>query len=176
MRKEFKALILMSVIMMAATSAFLTYGYAEPNESDSEKLVKDREFRIISRRGSAHELNKESDVANPERLESKLVLRAKVVEVNERFVKFEILDGSIEIDGKTYDVDKGQGWAIVRKLGWIAINGECKSSSKDYRFHLGGMLHIEAPRLVILGLSGIMRGDESTFHLSYLSTIKGSPQ
>ena len=176
MRKEFKALILVAVIMMAATSTFLTYGYAEPNESDFEKLVKDREFRIISRRGSAHELYKESDVANPESLESKLVLRAKVVEVNERFVKFEILDGSIEIDGKTYDVDNGQGWAIVRKFGWIAINGECESSSKDYRFHLEGMLHIEAPLVVILGLSGIMRGNESTFHLRYLSTIKGSPQ
>ena len=88
------------------------------------KLIKDREFRIISRRGSAHEFNKESDTAKLERLESKLILHAKVVEVNERFVKFEILDGSIEIDGKTYDVDKGKGWAIVRKFGWIAINGE----------------------------------------------------
>lgn len=175
MRKEFKALILVAIIMMAATSTFLVYGYAAPNESDFEKLVKDREFRIISRRGSAHELDKESDVANPERLESKLLLHARVLEVNERFVKFEILDGSIEIDGKTYDVDKGQGWEIVSKFGWIAINGECESSSKDYRFHLEGMFHIEAPRVVILGLSGIIRGDEATFHLRYLSTIKGSP-
>jgi hypothetical protein len=176
MRKEFKALILMAAIMMVATSAFLVYGYAEPNESDFEKLVKEKEFRIISRRGSAHELNKESDTAKPERLESKLVLHAKVVEVNERFVKFEILDGSIKIDGKTYHVDKGKGWAIVRKFGWIAINGECESSNKDYRFHLEGMFHIEAPRVVILGLSGVMRGDETTFLLRYLSTIKGPPQ
>lgn len=176
MRKEFKALILMAIIVMAATSTFLVYGYAEPNESDFEKLVRDREFRIISRRGSAHEFNKESDTTKSERLESKLILHAKIVEVGERFVKFEILDGSIEIDGKTYDVDKGKGWAIVRKFGWIAINGECESSNKDYRFHLEGMFHIEAPRVVILGLSGGMRCDEKTFLLRYLSTIKGTPQ
>jgi hypothetical protein len=177
MRKEIKALVLLVVIMGAVSSAFLVFGYAElDNESDFEKLVKDREFQIFARRGSAHELNKESDVAaNTERLESKLLLHAKVTDINDRLVKFEILEGKIEIDGNTYYVSKGQGWAIVKKFGWIAINGECRGSGKDYKFHLEGIFHIEAPRVVILGLSGIMRCDETAFHLRYLSTVKGPP-
>ncbi len=174
MKKEIKGLIILVVIMMAMSSTFLINGYAETDtELNTISLEENRQFTIIARRGWAKivKVNTEADV---NRLKTKLEITIRVVEVNERLVKFEILKGKIIIDDRIYEIKEGQGRALLGKFGWIVINGvgEASTSKIDCRFHLEGMLHVEGPRVVVVGLSGILRNEDNTYYLRYIALVK----
>ena len=174
MKKEIKALIILAVTIMAMSSTFLIYGYANVDtELNTASLEESRQFTIIARRGWAKiaKVNNEADVNG---LKTKLEITIRVVEVNERLVKFEVLKGKIIIDDRIYEIKEGQGRALLGKFGWIVFKGvgEASTSKIDYGFHLEGMLHVEGPRLVVVGLSGILRNEETTYHLRYIALVK----
>ena len=117
-----------------------------------------RIFTITSRQGWAHKLNTPyEEIADTEGAKTTLRLMVKVVEFNERRVKFEIIRGSIMIDDTVYMVRKGHGGALVNKFGWITLRGiavhpevSTVDASSEYRFYLEGMLHIEPGDAVVV--------------------------
>ena len=106
-------------------------------------------LKLESVRGSARELG------SGERVPATLKLTLTVTHVNESRVRFEITGGQISFGDNTYQVTSGEGRLIVHKFGWAEIHGNTTlPNGETHKFRLEGMLHIERPGLMLIGLAG----------------------
>jgi len=118
-------------------------------------------FKLESVRGSAR------DLGSRERLPATLELTLTVTDVNGSRVRFEIISGQISFGDKTYQVTSGKGGLIARKFGWAEIRGNTTlPNGETHKFRLEGLLHIERPKLVLIGLAGGIGNEQNRSMLS----------
>lgn len=123
-------------------------------------------LRVESIRGMAHESG------TSDRMRADLVLTLTVTNVNDARGSFTLTSGEIGFGDNTFTVTSGEGHAIVRKFGWIVLRGSATlSSGKVFEFRLEGMLHLERPGLVLAGLAGGIRNENSHYGLRLIAKI-----
>jgi len=124
------------------------------NVGDRVRLVSVRGF--ATHRGSGDE----------PRINASITLVGEITEINRTQVKIRILEGNIQIGDDTYTVRTGHARALVRKFGWLGVIGNATSPDGSlFKFHLEGMLHIERPRLVVVGLAGLISNETEHYVL-----------
>jgi len=117
-------------------------------------------LKLVSVRGAARE------VGSGESIPASLTLTLTIIRVNQSRIRFEIMSGQISFGGNTYQVTSGEGRAIVRKFGWAEIHGNTTlPNGETHKFRLEGMLHIESPGLVLIGLAGGIGNEQNRAHL-----------
>ena len=122
--------------------------------------------RLVSVRGFATHRGPEDEP----RINASIALVGEITEINRTQVKIRILEGSIQIGDNMYTVRAGHARALVRKFGWLGVIGNATSPDGAlFKFHLEGMLHIERPKLVVVGLAGLI-SNEADQHVLRLFT------
>jgi hypothetical protein len=112
------------------------------------------------------------DPSSGESQKAAITLTLTVTRVNDTRVKFTITSGQITIGDRIYTLSSGEGGAIVRKFGWVSLRGETPlASGKAFKFHLEGMLHIERPGIVVVGVAGAISHEESRIFLNFLARL-----
>ena len=155
--KKKLALVLLGLIALSIT--FSSSQVLAADDSPGPKVG--QVLKLESVRGSARELG------SGERVPATLKLTLTVTHVNESRVRFEITDGQISFGENTYQVTSGEGRLIARKFGWAEIHGNATlPSGETHKFRLEGMLHIERPRLILIGLAGGIGNEENRSILS----------
>jgi len=130
--------------------------------------VGDRD-RLVSVRGFATHRGLE----NEPRINASIALVGEITEINRTQVKIRILEGSIQIGDDTYTVRAGHARALVRKFGWLGVIGNATSHDGSlFKFHLEGMLHIERPKLVVVGLAGLISNEADQYVLRLFTRVE----
>lgn len=150
------ALILGFVVPLALTSTI----YAEPVH---KRVQVGDVFTIVSKRGVAI-MNNDGDIT---RKDASLTLTIRVVEVGERWFKFKVEGGTIEIDGEVFPITSGEGGGRIRIRPRIALIG-LKGEVQDGVFHLRGAAFLRQGKIMI-GLKGPLRLDETIYRLRFLA-------
>ena len=72
-----------------------------------------------------------------------------------------------------YTVETGLARVLFRKFGWVAITGNATDSNGAiFRFHLEGLLHVERPGLVIVGLAGPLTNEMDHYVLRLVTRME----
>jgi hypothetical protein len=157
--KKKLALVLLGLIVLSITFAGNQVLAADDQTGPSVGQV----FKLESVRGSARE------AGSGQRIPATLTLKLTITHVNESRVRFEITSGQISFGDNTYQVTSGEGRAVIRRFGWAEIHGNTTLSNGDkQRFRLEGMLHIERPRLVLIGLAGGIGNEQNRALLDFV--------
>jgi len=154
------SLLLVTLVL----SSLIIVSYAQqPNE----ELVKiGAKVRLYSVRGHATQRGTEDKPW----INASMVLVGEITEVNRSRIRIEIREGNIKIGDGNYIVKSGVARVIFRKFGWMGIVGNATSpEGTTYKFHLEGMLHIERPGLVMVGLAGPFTSDKDNYILRLLT-------
>lgn len=126
-------------------------------------------IRLVSVRGFATHRGPEDEP----RINASIALVGEITEINRTQVKIRILEGSIQIGDDTYTVRAGHARALVRKFGWLGVIGNATSPDGSlFKFHLEGMLHIERPKLVVVGLAGLISNEADQYVLRLFTRVE----
>ena len=166
MRKT-KLMLQMSMIVVILFSSLIIVSYAQQDRQEAAKvgdLVK-----LESLRGRATNRKIESN----EMLNASIILTGEITDINKTRILIKIIDGTLQIGEQSYQVENGLSRAIFRKFGWLAITGNASTSDGSlFRFHLEGMLHIERPGLVIVGLAGPLVNETDHYVIRLITRIE----
>jgi hypothetical protein len=148
------------ILGLAVSSALTGATYAEPLH---ERVQVGDVFTIVSKRGIA--IVDGGDGA--ERSSASLTLTIRVVEVGERWFKFKVEGGSIEVDGVAYPVTSGEGSVRFRVRPGAALIG-LKGEVQGGIFHLRGAAF---PRWggMTAGLGGPLHVGDTVYRLRFLA-------
>jgi hypothetical protein len=148
------------ILGLAVSSALTGATYAEPLH---EQVQVGDVFTIVSKRGIA--IVDGGDGA--ERRSASLTLTVRVVEVGERWFKFKVEGGSIEVDGVAYPVTSGEGSVRFRVRPGAALIG-LKGEVQGGIFHLRGAAF---PRWggMTAGLGGPLHVGDTVYRLRFLA-------
>jgi hypothetical protein len=148
------------ILGLAVSSALTGATYAEPLH---ERVQIGDVFTIVSKRGIA--IVDGGDGA--ERRSASLTLTVRVVEVGERWFKFKVEGGSIEVDGVAYPVTSGEGSVRFRVRPGAALIG-LKGEVQGGIFHLRGAAF---PRWggMTAGLGGPLHVGDTVYRLRFLA-------
>ena len=148
------------ILGLAVSSALTGVVYAEPLH---ERVQVGDVFTIVSKRGIA--IVDGGDGA--ERRSASLTLTVRVVEVGERWFKFKVEGGSIEVDGVAYPVTSGEGSVRFRVRPGAALIG-LKGEVQGGIFHLRGAAF---PRWggMTAGLGGPLHVGDTVYRLRFLA-------
>lgn len=140
---------------------------AQPPQQETAN-VGDR-VRLVSVRGFATHRGPEDEP----RINASIALVGEITEINRTQVKIRILEGSIQIGDDTYTIRTGHARALFRKFGWLGAIGNATSPDGSmFKFHLEGMLHIERPRLVAVGLAGLISNEADQYLLRLFTRVE----
>lgn len=140
-----QALMIVTVIL----SSLIVVSYAQ-QERQAPAQIGDL-VKLESVKGRA--THRETD--SRDMLNASMVLTGEIADINRTHIIIKIIDGNVKIEDNTYTVETGLARVIFKKFGWVAITGNATDSNGTiFRFHLEGLLHIERPGLVIVGLAG----------------------
>lgn len=159
MRKGLKAtsLFLLAIILLGAS---MSAAYSRPEEQARIEVGDIIVIKFLRGRAFALESNSEEPV------NATMTIECEVVSVENRLVSAEIHEGNITIQENRFDVVNGTVRARLGKFGWILIRGLTIVDDKQYRFRFEGMLHVEKPGLVVIGLVGGLRGEELSYRIN----------
>ena len=148
------------ILGLAVSSALTGVVYAEPLH---ERVQVGDVFTIVSKRGIA--IVDGNDGA--EKRNASLTLTIRVVEVGERWFKFKVEGGSIEVDGVAYPVTSGEGSVRFRMRPGAALIG-LKGEVQGGVFHLRGAAF---PRWgdMTAGLGGPLHVGDTVYRLRFLA-------
>ena len=154
------------ILGLAVSSALTGATYAEPLH---ERVQVGDVFTIVSKRGIA--IVDGNDGA--EKRNASLTLTIRVVEVGERWFigerwfKFKVEGGSIEVDGVAYPVTSGEGSVRFRMRPGAALIG-LKGEVQGGVFHLRGAAF---PRWgdMTAGLGGPLHVGDTVYRLRFLA-------
>jgi len=148
------------ILGLAVSSALTGVVYAEPLH---ERVQVGDVFTIVSKRGIAIV---DGD-GGAEKRNASLTLTIRVVEVGERWFKFKVEGGSIEVDGVAYPVTSGEGSVRFRMRPGAALIG-LKGEVQGGVFHLRGAAF---PRWgdMTAGLGGPLHVGDTVYRLRFLA-------
>jgi len=148
------------ILGLAVSSALTGATYAEPLH---ERVQVGDVFTIVSKRGIAIVDGGDGG----EKRSASLTLTVRVVEVGERWFKFKVEGGSIEVDGVAYPVTSGEGSVRFRVRPGAALIG-LKGEVQGGIFHLRGAAF---PRWggMTAGLGGPLHVGDTVYRLRFLA-------
>jgi len=160
-----KRTLVLATLLGLIFLAVVASGYqavADPTDAP----VVGQALRLESVRGMAR------DPSSGESKHATLTLTLTITHVNNTRVRFMITGGQITIGDSIYTVSSGEGGAIVRRFGWIVLRGETTLASGEvFKFRLEGMLHIERPGLLVVGLAGGIGHEDNRIFLNLLARL-----
>lgn len=148
------------ILGLAVSSALTGATYAEPLH---ERVQVGDVFTIVSKRGIAIV---DGD-GGAERSSASLTLTVRVVEVGERWFKFKVEGGSIEVDGVAYPVTSGEGSVRFRVRPGAALIG-LKGEVQGGIFHLRGAAFLRWGGMTA-GLGGPLHVGDTVYRLRFLA-------
>ena len=111
------------------------------------------------------------DSTSNELANASMAIECEVVSIEGKQVEADINVGNITVQEMVFDVKNGTVRVILRKFGWIIIKGVALNGVEEYKFRFEGMLHVERPRLVIVGLVGGFRGEKQAYRISCIGRV-----
>ena len=165
--KYSKIILQTLMIVTVILSSLIVVSYAQ-QERQAPAQIGDL-VKLESVRGRATN----SETNSKDMLNASMFLTGELIEINRTRVIVKIIDGNVKIGENMYTVETGLARVLFRKFGWVAITGNATDSNGAiFRFHLEGLLHVERPGLVIVGLAGPLTNEMDHYVLRLVTRME----
>ena len=165
--KYSKIILQTLMILTVILSSLIVVSYAQ-QERQAPAQIGDL-VKLESVRGRATN----SETNSKDMLNASMFLTGELIEINRTRVIVKIIDGNVKIGENMYTVETGLARVLFRKFGWVAITGNATDSNGAiFRFHLEGLLHVERPGLVIVGLAGPLTNEMDHYVLRLVTRME----